>query len=108
MYWTKQLPTFNGWYWWRQDITQIGSMARVTDACLVAYGRRVPLEEVGGEWLGPLVPPTGHPIEYFTPERRAAILAGYDGDACPLCGALKRVSAGSTWACEGCGGRGTL
>ena len=35
--------------------------------------------------------------------QRAAVLAGYDGPPCLVCGERKTVSAGGVTACEGCG-----
>jgi hypothetical protein len=68
MFWTKRLPTVDGWYWWRENAEQqslniVGAgMTWVHSGCAAWNGCRVPVERIGGEWYGPLIPPTGEVV----------------------------------------------
>lgn len=56
MKWTKERPTVEGWYWYRDDnraaqIVGVGKRAGFMD------GKVVELDELSGEWAGPIPPP---------------------------------------------------
>jgi len=60
--WTTEKPTQPGWYWWRKSRRHEIEIAKLWDVDNI-YGQfhqdphvfRV--DEVGGEWAGPLAPP---------------------------------------------------
>lgn len=68
--WTKTLPTVVGWYWWRDDITRLVIIRKVSNwpgGGLAVFDWRLARnpdgvttpEVVGGEWCGPLEVPGG-------------------------------------------------
>lgn len=65
MKWTADLPTVTGWYWWRikekawmgihhvqQSIDESGACY-----CAVTTTEGDTVEDLGGEWAGPIDPP---------------------------------------------------
>jgi len=68
MTWTTETPTQPGWYWWRE---YEGSGPQITQVHLFNFvwlnkpflgiediHTRTPLDNMLGEWAGPLEPPT--------------------------------------------------
>lgn len=51
------------------------------------------------------IPPHLGEIGRAHSNRKQAVLAGYDGTPCPLCGSMKYISSriAGTWTCEACG-----
>ncbi len=61
--WTTDAPTATGWYWHRDRPTAAAYMAYVRDGACVGSGWAVPAAKMGGQWQGPLVPPSPEPDE---------------------------------------------
>jgi hypothetical protein len=66
MTWTREKPTQPGWYWWRTGIlcnaVKINFDRNETKLFLEKYGDPLHgyfVENLGGEWAGPLVEPGG-------------------------------------------------
>ncbi len=65
MNWTKELPTKDGYYWWRKYKFKSNSIYYVFNRDGVVMCRwahsglydKETVKEVGGEWYGPLVGP---------------------------------------------------
>lgn len=58
LYWTKELPKEDGWFWWREDLSQVAIVLRVWKGRGVGSGYvNGPIENMGGEWCGPLQEP---------------------------------------------------
>lgn len=68
MHWTTTKPSVPGWYWWRMSaslhswILHLGMMAREVEGpeilCTDQCDDQNTPGELGGEWWGPLRPPT--------------------------------------------------
>ena len=68
MQWTTTTPTVPGWYWWRDtpqgsaSILHLGMASREIEGpeilCTDQCEEQATPDELGGEWVGPLHPPT--------------------------------------------------
>jgi hypothetical protein len=59
--WTKELPATDGHYWWRrdaQDEPETVAVLRGSTVWRIASDDVFTTAELGGEWCGPLVPPS--------------------------------------------------
>lgn len=56
--WTDEVPTENGFYWWKRSMENYPVIKRVTDSYIydenVKYDQNI--NDIKGFWLGPLSP----------------------------------------------------
>ncbi len=59
MKWTEDKPTVPGWYWWRiAGIPLVVELVFNMNKELMIEDDARHLDQLGGEWAGPLEPPT--------------------------------------------------
>lgn len=83
--WTAEPPQQDGFYWWRRDAFRPGAVVEVMGDTAYYLGKKRHVPAQGGEWSGPLLPPTD---DY---RARAALGGG---------------ATGGTPKCRECNGRG--
>jgi hypothetical protein len=64
MTWTHEKPTVPGWYWYKSAVWKTFSIETVFQSpnrsCYInSCGHIVPVDDVDGEWAGPIPEPEG-------------------------------------------------